>query len=175
MYKFSVCLLWNIPKQILIENPPVSQMNDLGSIISKTDGCSCRVLKGAVAVEHTPKRKELTDSWGLSNRQKTWWKSKILSPFCPVCSWLLVMQNATEECRLDFGAGAWIVGDATLQAGQPFHYLPRCQSHEIRAWECHGIWKLRLFAGQATLQMKGLIWGAKECNSNSAATADGTL
>lgn len=35
-------------------------MNDLGSIISKTDGC--RVLKGAVAVEHTPKRKELTDS-----------------------------------------------------------------------------------------------------------------
>lgn len=54
----------------------------------------------------------------------------------------------------------------------PFHYLPRCQPDEVRARERRRIWKLRLLDGQATPQMRGLIW-EKECSSNSMVTADG--
>lgn len=52
--------------------------------------------------------------------------------------------------------------------------MHRCQPDEIRARECHRIWKLRLFDGQATPQIRGLIW-EQACNSDSAVTADGAL
>lgn len=91
-----------------------------------------------------------------------------------MCSWLPVMQNTIEEWSVDYGVERWIVKDATLQAGQHFNILPRFQPHEIRARECHRIWKLRLFDGQATPQMRGLIW-EQECNSDSSVTADGAL
>lgn len=64
--------------------------------------------------------------------------------------------------------GSWSRGPGSYRCHATgraaFHYLPRCQPDEIRTRECHRIWKLRLFDGQAAPQIRGLIW-EQECNS----------